>query len=81
MVIMLFILKMSSDVAVGYRLFNQTHWDVCDTLNQNMVGDELGFLIAVQYLTEEVGKLEEFIVEQNGILNFNDGILVSSPSQ
>ena len=46
-----------------------------------MVGGELGFVNAVQYLTEEVGKLEEFIVEQNGTLNFNDGLLVSFSSQ
>ena len=60
-------------IAVGYRFFNQTHWDVCDTLNEGDVGGGLGFLNAVQYLTDEVGKLEEFIVEQNGTLNFNDG--------
>ena len=60
-------------VAVGYNFFNLTDWDVCDAYNIGQVGGELGFLTVLQYLTGEVGKLEEYLVGPNDTLDFNDG--------
>ncbi len=57
--------------AVGANFFNVTAWDFCDIWNRPDPGGELAYLSGLQYLTQDVGILEEYITDGNGTRNYN----------